>query len=186
MADKGSFVRIPQKMYAAILTYGFTSTQILVVLYVLRKTYGWGKTKDVIAISKIARDTNKKRQLISRTVSDLQKMNVLGVERDRSNVRPMMWVEDPENWDKGATVEFHATFGFMQLKVAGGETVQFQGGETQELQEGATVEFHTIEHKEPITKEPYIKEDPSGSSDDEEWLDPEEAWRRWKEKNGTV
>lgn len=112
MKSADGFDKIPNKMMVALMTYDFTVTQYKVVLYVLHKTCGWNKNRDRIAISKMARDLGKHRQMISRTVLDLSKMNVLEVVREREVSIPEMRVLEPENWDRGATVEFHATAGF--------------------------------------------------------------------------
>lgn len=186
MDNSKNFIKIPLKLYTAVLTYGFSSTQLLVVLYVIRKTYGWNKKKDVIAISKIASDTGKRRQLISRTVSELKKMSVLGVERKNSNARPKMWVEEPENWFKSETVEFHETVGFHVTKSCIKCNRTVSPDETVEFHQSETVEFHTIDNIEP-NKKNYLIEEPSDSQKGEdEWLDPDEAWRRWREQNGAV
>ena len=150
MGKNNGFVSVPNELYMAIITYGFTQTQMAVVLYIVRKTYGWRKAKDKIAVSVIAKELNKKRQLISRTVADLQKMSVIGMERSRNGIPPIMWIQDPNNWDKPATVQFHTTY-----------------------------------NTDTITdKKTAISSDPV--NEDDEWLDADEAWRRWKDENGTV
>lgn len=109
MKSADGFDKIPNKMMVALYTYGFSPTQMQVVLYVLHKTCGWNKHKDRIAISKMARDLGKYRQKVSGAVSDLQKMNVLEVERERSNMVPNMRVLDPEEWEQTVTISGHVT-----------------------------------------------------------------------------
>lgn len=185
MDKNNGFVSVPNELYMAIITYGFTQTQMAVVLYIVRKTYGWRKAKDKIAVSVIAKELNKKRQLISRTVADLQKMSVIGMERSRNGIPPIMWIQDPNNWDKPATVQFHATTGFHETFREQTCNRTVSGGETVELQEPATVQFHTTYNTDTITdKTTEISSAPV--NEDDEWLDADEAWRRWKEENGTV
>ena len=148
--DKG-FVSVPNRLYMAIITYGFTQIQMIVVLHIVRKTYGWRKQKDRIAISVIAKELNKKRQLISRTVSDLQKLSVIGIERSRNGVPPVMWIQDPKNWDKPETVEF---------------------------QEPATEQFHTTYNTDTITDK--TTEIPIDPSEDDDGEDPLVLWERIK------
>ncbi|WP_374993057.1 replication protein, partial [Burkholderia multivorans] len=40
------YTRIANELYEAILGFGFTQRQLLVLLTVLRKTYGYGKKED--------------------------------------------------------------------------------------------------------------------------------------------
>lgn len=185
MAKDDGFVKVPNELYIAIITYGFTQTQMAVVLYIVRKTLGWRKRKDKIAISTMAKELNKKRQLISRTVSDLQKMTVVGIERGRNGVPPIMWVQDPENWDKPATVQFHATTGFHETFYDKTCNRTVSGGETVELQEPATVQFHTTDNTDNITDNTTdISPDPT--DEDDGWMDADEALKEWRGSNGAV
>lgn len=187
--DNGKgFTKIPNDLLTAIMTYKFTATQLIVVLYVLRQTIGWNKTRDIIAVSKIAKDVGRKRQLISRTVSDLEKLNVLCVERKCNGVKPMLWINDPENWDKPETVQFHVTTGFHETeKIQKVKPYSFRG-ETEQLHKSETEQFHTKDNKDIYIKDNKdISNSPPSESkkdDDTEWLDADEAMRRWKQKNG--
>lgn len=175
--DKG-FVSVPNRLYMAIITYGFTQIQMIVVLHIVRKTYGWRKQKDRIAISVIAKELNKKRQLISRTVSDLQKLSVIGIERSRNGVPPVMWIQDPKNWDKPETVEFHATTGFHETFRTQTCNRTVSGGETVEFQEPATEQFHTTYNTDTITDK--TTEIPIDPSEDDDGEDPLVLWERIK------
>ena len=109
MKSADGFDKIPNKMMTALFSYGFTATQLQVVLYVLHKTCGWNKPRDRIAISKMARDIGRCRPKISGVVSDLQKMNVLEVERERQSAVPEMRVLDPSEWEQAVTCRGHVT-----------------------------------------------------------------------------
>lgn len=185
--DKGKgFVSVPTGLYMAIITYGFTQTQMAVVLYIVRKTYGWRKTKDKIAVSIIARELNKKRQLISRTVSDLQKMSVISIERSRNGVAPIMWVQPPENWDKPATVQFHATAGFHATFRTQTCNCTVSGGETAGLQVPETVQFHTTYNTDNITDKTTERKFTQSKEDDDEGEDPLELWEKMKHEYGDL
>lgn len=95
--DNG-YTKIPNDVLDAILTHGFNYTQLMIILYVLRKTAGWNKKKDSIAVSKIARDSGKQRTYISRVVSELEEMAVLKVERPRNGVPPKISINSPKQW----------------------------------------------------------------------------------------
>lgn len=147
-----NFTKIPNEILESIATYKFTSVQIAIVLYVLRKTSGWNKPSDNISISQMAKDMGRKRQLLSRTVGDLEKMGVLRIERYGNGKVPEMAVAPPKDWDKPATVQLHET---AQLH----ETTQFRSLQpdsctpaTVQLQEPATVQLHTKEMKYTLQK----------------------------------
>ena len=142
MAD--GFDKIPNKIMMALMTYDFTATQLRIVLYVIHKTYGWNKTKDLISIKRMARELGKPRQLISRTVRDLRKLNVVEAEEIRNGKPSYMWITEPENWDKPATCGFHATRGFHATEeLHQPATDRFQVPATSGLHQPATDRLHT-------------------------------------------
>ena len=52
MAER--FVKVPTELVEAMYEYHLTVGQYKALLYIIRKTYGWGKTSDVISIARIA------------------------------------------------------------------------------------------------------------------------------------
>ena len=97
--DNG-FTKIPNRLFDAILAYGFTETQLHVVLYIIRKTEGWNKPSDVISIAKMGKDIRKRRQHLSSVIADLEKMNVITVERSTNHWKSSsMCVNDPDDWE---------------------------------------------------------------------------------------
>ena len=69
--DKG-YTRIPNDVLDAILTHGFNYTQLMIVLYVLRKTAGWNKARDSVAVSQIAQKVGRSRKFVSKSVKELE------------------------------------------------------------------------------------------------------------------
>jgi phage replication O-like protein O len=63
-------------MEAIVRTY-WTGYEIRVVLFVLRKTYGWHKKEDWISLSTFEKATKIKSKYISRTIIKLIKRNIL-------------------------------------------------------------------------------------------------------------
>lgn len=182
--DKDSFTKIPNHILEAILAQKFTAVQMTVVLYVLRKTNGWNKPCDRISITQMARETGRRRQLLSRTVGDLEKLCVLKVERFGNGRVPEMSILDPKHWDKPATVQLHETAEMHVTKR--GQNLQPYSftPETVQLQEPETVQLHTKERKDTYTKErkkgisaPVFEVrrpelEPGDEYDDEGWEDP--------------
>lgn len=95
--DKG-YTRIPNDVLDAILTHGFNYTQLMIVLYVLRKTAGWNKARDSVAVSQIAQKVGRSRKFVSKSVKELEDMKVLNVSRPRNGIPPVVSVNSPDKW----------------------------------------------------------------------------------------
>lgn len=71
------FTRIANELFEAILGYGFTQRQLVVVLAILRKTYGYGKKEDDMSASQVGEVCNMSRNHVTEVIGQLAKMNVL-------------------------------------------------------------------------------------------------------------
>jgi phage replication O-like protein O len=69
--------RIANELLEEIISFDFSKRQYKVVLFVIRKTYGWNKKADVMSLSQIVDGTRIDRANSSRTVNELCEMNVL-------------------------------------------------------------------------------------------------------------
>lgn len=69
--------RIANELFDAIINFDFSKRHYKVVLFVLRKTYGWNKKADVMSLSQIMDGTGLDKANCSRTVSELGEMKVL-------------------------------------------------------------------------------------------------------------
>lgn len=96
--DNG-YTQVPNNIYGAMLSYNFTELQLLTVMYVVRQTYGYHITKAEISVRRMAIETSRDRGRLSRTVSDLEKMNVLSVERQGAWKASIIYVKDPSEWE---------------------------------------------------------------------------------------
>lgn len=99
MSDR--FTRFNNDIYDAVLTYGFTRIQILVILYVIRKTDGWNKPAgDYISITRMAKDIGVERSNASKTVKKLFSLGVLEVyEGEKPTSIKLIRVTSPSNWE---------------------------------------------------------------------------------------
>jgi phage replication O-like protein O len=83
IADNGTpqledgHTRIANELLEAIISFDFSKRQYKVVLFVLRKTYGWNKKADVMSLSQIMEGTGLDRANCSRTLAELGEMKVL-------------------------------------------------------------------------------------------------------------
>jgi phage replication O-like protein O len=71
------FTRIANELFEAVLGFGFTQRQLLVLLTVLRKTYGYGKREDDMSASQIAEICSVGRQHVTTVLGELARMNVI-------------------------------------------------------------------------------------------------------------
>lgn len=141
-----AYTKTPNKLLDAILKSRFTASQMTVLLYVIRKTYGWNKHMDSISISKIAKDTEYSRRTMISAVSDLVKLNVLHAEFDGAGQPKLMYVKEPSEWDRpvNSTSHVHSTSHVNSTS---------QGGVNYSAQGGVNSASHTKEiYKENIKK----------------------------------
>lgn len=71
------FTRIANELFEAILRFGFSQRQMVVLLAILRKTYGYGKKEDDMSASQIGELCNISRNHVTETIGQLVKMGVL-------------------------------------------------------------------------------------------------------------
>jgi phage replication O-like protein O len=69
--------RIANELLEAIISFDFSKRQYKVVLFVLRKTYGWNKKADVMSLSQILAGTGLTRGHACDTVNELVYQKVL-------------------------------------------------------------------------------------------------------------
>lgn len=71
------YTRIANELYDAIIRVPFSKRELLIVLAVIRKTYGYNKKVDALSVYQIAAITGIDRANVSRTVSNLIQKNVI-------------------------------------------------------------------------------------------------------------
>lgn len=69
--------RIANELLDALIRFDFSKRQYKVVLFVIRKTYGWNKKADVMSLSQIVDGTGLFRTHCCATVNELSDMKVL-------------------------------------------------------------------------------------------------------------
>ena len=79
MADR--FVKVPTELVEAMYERHLTVGQYKALLYIIRKTYGWGKTSDVISIAKMAKDTGMAKRSMLRIATKLEDLKIIEIER---------------------------------------------------------------------------------------------------------
>ena len=100
-----SFTKFPNDLLEKIYAQKLTGAQFASLLYIVRKTYGFGKGDfgDAISCTKIAKETGYARKTIQYAIADLEKLGVLDVEHTGSGRLCMMRIRDISEWDKPVT-----------------------------------------------------------------------------------
>lgn len=74
--DEG-FVRIANELMDAVLSAGFSQRQLLVLLAIIRKTYGYNKKEDDMSAQQIGKLCNMARTHVTTVLNQLAAMNVI-------------------------------------------------------------------------------------------------------------
>lgn len=98
------FVRIANELYDAILLAPFSKRELLIVLAVIRKTYGYGKRSDDMTMTQLAGITGLTRAHVSETVRDLALKNVILI-RDGEYGKVIALSKDYKKWNFQARPE---------------------------------------------------------------------------------
>lgn len=95
-----SYTKFPNRIFDALLRYKLSTTQLLVILYIIRNTNGWNKPQgDWISVSRMAKDIGITRPRVSGAVNDLVKMGLISITDENRRVRAMR-VTDPKEWEE--------------------------------------------------------------------------------------
>lgn len=188
-----TYTKVHNSILEALYASRYSGTQMAVILYVLRKTYGWNKPSDRISITKMAKETGYTRRCVVNVVCDLEKMGVLNVLRSRNGVPHEMQLNPIDYWDKpvnsGSHVNSDAHVNSDSHQPVNGDS---QGGVNSGSQVPVNGDSHTKEIYKDTFKEKLRKGSalPQGNADDDDdGEDPLEALKKWKEeqaRNGTV
>lgn len=103
------YTKFPNDILEGLYKYHFSALQIEIILYIVRKVEGYRKTKDTIAISKMARDMKRTRERTSNAVKKLEQMNVLDVKRTGNKAGNIMRVKRVSEWRLPVTMKAHVT-----------------------------------------------------------------------------
>ena len=74
--DNG-FTQIPNEILEALYQTKLTIDEYRVLLLIIRKTYGWNKETDWIALSKFYEETGILKQNVSRALKKLERRNII-------------------------------------------------------------------------------------------------------------
>ena len=193
--DKG-YTQFPNEIFDAILSCGLSRTQLIVLLYIIRKTNGWNKPEDQISISRMARDIGrgKSRRWVSGAVNDLEKMGII-VSHGGNGKAKYFSIRPTGEWDEPVSnmtqvPESKLTQVGCVETDTGGESELTQVPESKLTQVPVSKLTHTKDNINTIKNNNTKDKDPDPFfEDDEEGLEGDalmEAARRYKEQNGLL
>lgn len=167
------YTRFPNKLIEQIMSYGFNATQMAILLYIARNTYGWNSSFCDIPISRVARETGKHKNGIAREIERLIADNVLYVENEPTYRKPrtVSINTDFDSWSHSIVVESQQGV-TVTPKCAKRVTAECDS-ESQSSVIGESQQSVTIKEriKENIKKE--LKKEPAAPSfeEEEEYID---------------
>lgn len=183
----GGYTRFPNELLEQIMSYGFNSTQIAILLYVARNTYGWNTSFCDISLSKVARAIGRHKNGVAREIEKLIADNVLYVENEPTYRRPRTVSINPSFDDWSHSPVCHSRVLLSQPSV----THQNVTGESQQSVSGVSHQAVTPESQQSVTHikkelkkdiKKELKKEPAALFSSEE----EEEFNAFLEKRGEL
>ena len=167
MANSDNYTKFPNDILDAVIRRHFTASQMVVIMYVVRKVNGWNKKSDAISINKMAKDTGYSRRWITDVVFDLEELGVLEVKHNGNGRLSEMKIASPKKWHKPVNCTSQGTV----LHRGENSTSQVPENSTSQVPENCT--SHTKEKKDTF-KDTKQKKAPFGFYQHDEEITQEE------------
>lgn len=158
---ENGYTRLANELYEAIIRWHFSSYEYRVLIFIIRKTYGWNKKEDWISLSQFREATNIKESHVCRTINLLIKQNIITKGGNRDN--PLYSIQkDYDKWIKlpKGVRSHHVKLPNGVIKNSKKGVIQHEKGGNSDVKRGEI-------QKKLITKETIIqkKEEIAGSKD---------------------
>ncbi|MBA7500375.1 MAG: hypothetical protein GH144_01330 [Clostridia bacterium] len=75
--EKGNYTSIPNEIFEAIYQQGFTRNESKIFWFIVRKTWGWEKDREIISLKLFAENTNLSKISISEALRTLQQRRII-------------------------------------------------------------------------------------------------------------
>lgn len=113
------YFRVKNDWFDALIAYRIPGEQMQILLYIIRKTYGWRQKKAKITLTEFEKATGIRRRSISRGLQALRQKNIIGVKKDTSK-RVTYWFNKYYNtWLTGVKKAATAPTGVKKADVTG-------------------------------------------------------------------
>lgn len=94
-----NFTQIPNDLLEALILYPLSGLRLRVMLYIIRKTRGWRKEYDYIAINKMAEEMGAYRPRLVGIVHELAYMGLIEIEKSGPSKPAKIRVLPPDRWE---------------------------------------------------------------------------------------
>jgi len=101
ISPRGSFVRIPSGLYDYLLAKRFTASEIRILLWVVRKTFGWNRDTTLFTWYQIAKDLDLDRAGVLRAGKALVAQGVLSTNQGRIGLKGAQSPDATPDFDAG-------------------------------------------------------------------------------------
>jgi len=88
---ESNFTRFPNDILEAFARTHLSPYESKIIFFIIRKTYGWNKIEDWIALSQIEEGTGIAKPNVSRTLNSLKSRNI---------------IERPDRWHVGLQLDY--------------------------------------------------------------------------------
>lgn len=83
---ENGYTRIANELYEQLYKLKVNRDSLRIILFIIRKTYGWGKKRDKIALSQFSNELNIDRTGVCRTLNKLETMKIIiRIQDDNGN-----------------------------------------------------------------------------------------------------
>ena len=90
--------RIANEILEALICFGLNGTELGCILFVIRKTYGWGKPNDIISLTQFEKAVKSSRPAICKAIKKLQLVNILLLVNKSLLGNSYAFNKDHESW----------------------------------------------------------------------------------------
>lgn len=100
--EDGNFTRIINPLIEGLVQLPFKGCELAVCLFIIRKTYGFGKIEDEISLSQFCLGTKRSKQTIVTALKNLQLVKVIRlVKKGDSKKHSNLWSieKNPKKWE---------------------------------------------------------------------------------------
>jgi phage replication O-like protein O len=165
------YTRISNEMLEAIYSADLSKAQNKALIYIIRKTIGWNKDVDCISVKRMAEETGQQRRTMLKAVNDLEKMNIISVNRSAGHAGKIT-LEPVSKW----TPVSKSTH--VSKTTHGGVGFSTQVGVYKTTQGGVSKTTHTKDISKDISKDniKYSALSDRNPWDEEDTPEELEAW----------
>lgn len=168
-----SFTKIPNDILESFYSSALTTTQYRVMLYIIRKTYGFNKQDgDYIAIAKMANDLGYLRNNLSRTISELENMGMIEVYREWSRRGNRIKINPVSMWKKRVSKSIHVSESIHVSKLIQNQYQSRYGNRINSDTHKIHITKDTLQKKNPYNPLTEIEDEEGEPFPDNYWEEP--------------